>query len=187
MAYSMLLSLQPNGLRVLALIPGLLEEITRGHVVQSVSYSMLPDDKGELARADISLLRGLTGGFGVEGVRRKHLLDVLSASVHARGIPIVYGHQLVNIEQHTNSVTTTFANGTTAEGSFLIGCDGLHSNTRNWLFGKEQAMYTGLTQVRTVLTNPRDSLLLMRGRILCRRVASLRCRVSSKSTACTLS
>ena len=142
-------SLQPNGLRVLALTPGLLDEITRGHIAQTISYSVLPEDERELSRFDVSFMREVSGGFSMEGVRRAHFLDVLSASAMARGVPIVYGHQLVDVEQTADSVTITFANGATAQGSFLVGADGLHSTTRACLFGQEQATYTGLTQVST--------------------------------------
>ena len=140
-------SLQPNGLRVLALLPGLLDEITRGPIAQSVNYSVLPEDEGELARFDMALVRELGGGHGVEGVGRAHLLAVLARSAQARGVEIVYSHQLVDLVQKEDGVEAVFANGAKAEGSFLIGCDGLHSNTRILLFGKEKATYTGLTQV----------------------------------------
>ena len=33
-------------------------------------------------------------------------------------------------------------------GVFLVGCDGLHSATRNVLFGEEPTTFLGLTQVR---------------------------------------
>ena len=132
----------------MALIDGLLNEITRGHAIQALSYSALPGDERELVRWDVGALRGLVGGYGIEGVRRRHLLDALARSAQARGVPIVYGHQLVEVETRGEGVVARFANGQTVEGSFLVGCDGLHSNTRAHLFGRENATYTGLTQVR---------------------------------------
>ena len=63
---------------------------------------------------------------------------------------VVFGHQLVGLEEHEDHVVVRFANGQEDEASFVVGCDGLHSNTRACLFGKEAAVYTGLTQVCTV-------------------------------------
>ena len=60
---------------------------------------------------------------------------------------IVWGHNLVGLEQHEDSVTVKFENGNTDTGSFVIGCDGLHSGTRIALFSKEEASFTGLVQV----------------------------------------
>ena len=63
------------------------------------------------------------------------------------GVPIVFGHELVSLEQDADGVRATFANGKTDSASLLVGCDGLHSNTRVALFGEEAADFTGLTQV----------------------------------------
>ncbi len=41
-------------------------------------------------------------------------------------------------------MTVGFANGKTDTASFVMGCDGLHSDTRKTLFGKEAVSFTGL-------------------------------------------
>ncbi|RDX45672.1 FAD/NAD(P)-binding domain-containing protein [Lentinus brumalis] len=116
------LGLQPNGLRVLGLIPELLDEIERCPAIdEMISYSILPGEERELMRNKFPRERF---DHGIEGVKRP----------------------LVDFEQHEKSVTVKFANGKTDEGSFVIGCDGLHSNTRICLFGEEEASFTGLTQ-----------------------------------------
>ncbi|KAH9917931.1 FAD/NAD(P)-binding domain-containing protein [Epithele typhae] len=140
------LALQPNGLRVLQLIPGLLDEFPRGRVAQLISNSILPGDERELARADVSKLQATGSGFTAEGVRRSVLTSALAKGAEARGVPVRYGHHLVRFEEKEGSVVVHFANGATDEGSFLVGCDGLHSNTRVGLFGKEEATFTGLVQ-----------------------------------------
>ena len=43
-------------------------------------------------------------------------------------------------------------NGKTDSASFVAGCDGLHSNTRISLFGKEEATFTGLVQVSIMIS-----------------------------------
>ena len=80
------------------------------------------------------------------------------------GIPIHFGHKLVELEQAAESVTVTFANGAKETFSFVIGCDGLHSNTRGCLFGETPADYTGVSQVRrhafALLLRAADCLVL---------------------------
>ncbi len=141
-------SLQPNGLRVLGLIPGLLDEIERCPVDEMISYSVLPGDERELMRNKFPRERF---DHGIEGVKRPVLLRALIEGAQARGVPVHFGHQLVDFQQHEDNVTVKFANGKTDEGSFVIGCDGLHSNTRICLFGEEEASFTGLTQVSSSL------------------------------------
>ncbi|OCH92785.1 FAD/NAD(P)-binding domain-containing protein [Obba rivulosa] len=63
------------------------------------------------------------------------------------GVKIIWNHQLVSFEQHEDSVVVGFTNGATDNASFVIGCDGLHSNTRICLFREEKVNFTGLTQV----------------------------------------
>ncbi|KAI0328405.1 FAD/NAD(P)-binding domain-containing protein [Cubamyces sp. BRFM 1775] len=146
------LCLQPNGLRVLSLIPGLVDHIPRKRLRQLAFYSMLPGHTRELARSDApAALHALSGDqFGMEGVRRPLFLQALVDAAHSHGVPIHFGHQLVAVEGYEGAdaerVVVRFANGHTDEASFVVGCDGLHSNTRACLFGKEAAMFTGLTQ-----------------------------------------
>ncbi|KAI0692348.1 FAD/NAD(P)-binding domain-containing protein [Cerioporus squamosus] len=138
------LALQANGLRVLELIPGLLDKIVRCRAEESFSYSALPEDECELARSKFQLAEVL--GHGVEGTRRPALLRTLIEGAQERGVPVHFSHQVVDVEQHGDSVTVKFADGKTDEASFVVGCDGIHSNTRISLFGKEEVSFTGLTQ-----------------------------------------
>ncbi|KAH9894826.1 FAD/NAD(P)-binding domain-containing protein [Cubamyces lactineus] len=145
------LCLQPNGLRVLSLIPGLIDQLPRKRLRQLAFYSLLPGNERELARTNApAALHALSGDFGMEGIRRPLFLQALINAAHVHGVPIYFGHQVVAVEGHRGAeaerVVVRFANGHTDEASFMVGCDGLHSNTRASLFGKEAAMFTGLTQ-----------------------------------------
>ena len=103
-----------------------------------IYHSVLPEDEGLLGKVRI------TGPIGVQRPTfHRRLVDL--AQEH--GVEIVWGHQLVALEQHEESVTVTFQNGKTDTASFVVGCDGIHSNTRACLFGKEAADFTGLIQV----------------------------------------
>ena len=137
--------LQANGLKVLDLIPGLVERIPKQELSEIVQNSALTGDEGELVRLRPPQ-KELTG-YAMNGVRRPVFLRALIEEAQARGVPVVFGHQLVGFEQHEDGVTVRFANGKTDTGSFVVGCDGLHSNTRVTLFGEEAVSFTGLTQV----------------------------------------
>lgn len=90
-------------------------------------------------------------GFPMIGVRRAEFHKVLIDAAEKHGIEIKWGHQAIQFEQSENAVEVIFANGVKDTASFVVGCDGLHSNTRTALFGKEdRADFTGLVQVRSV-------------------------------------
>ncbi|MBX9246429.1 FAD-dependent monooxygenase [Actinotalea ferrariae] len=78
-------------------------------------------------------------------VRRGWLHEVLRTAAAAEGIPVRYGARLVEIEESSSGVTATFADGTTAGGDVLVGCDGIGSVTRTWIDPAAPApRYTGL-------------------------------------------
>ena len=140
-------SLQPNGLRVLSLIPGLIPAIVGKQLDKLAFVSLLPEDEGVLAESDAPSILPQHFGHGMMGVGRGRFNQTLVEVAQKHGVKIVWGHQLVAFEQHDDNVEVTFADGATDTASFVVGCDGLHSNTRIALFGKEQASFTGLTQV----------------------------------------
>ena len=146
-------SLQPNGMKVLAKAPGLLERIApAGHAIDTLAqYSVLAADAGVLAENDVGRRARDALGFGLEGIKRKAVLGALVAHAEAEGVPVRWGHKLIALEQLTDSVKVKFENGVEETASFVIGCDGLHSNTRTCLFGEASADFTGLVQVGTVL------------------------------------
>ena len=159
--------LQPNGLKVLSLIPGLLESFEGGKVDSFISYSTLTGDDGLLGSNDVPSTFPKAYGNSMLGVRRTTLHAGLVATCEKYGVEIKWDHHCTGFDQKDDSVTATFANGETATGSFIIGCDGLHSVVRVGLFGKETASYTGLTQVSCHMFLPlRSFIRLVGGRCL---------------------
>ncbi|KAI0654315.1 FAD/NAD-P-binding domain-containing protein [Cubamyces menziesii] len=148
------LVLQPNGLKVLKLVPGLLDKVVGGRIKELVQMSVLPEDLGELSRSDAPSRGEAAMGVSVTGVRRTVFHRLLLEHAESLGIPIVFGHQLVSLEQASDSVTVTFANGKTDTASFVVGCDGLHSNTRECLFGLQEPTFTGLVQTGGLSETP---------------------------------
>lgn len=61
------------------------------------------------------------------------------------GIEIRWGKRLVDVKTASGSVTAVFADGTEERGDFLLGCDGIHSRTRQVVLpGAPVPQYTGV-------------------------------------------
>ena len=115
------------------------------------SYSTLAEDEGLLGDNDAPADVRDTFGYPMRGVRRTELLRLLVNTADVQGIPIHWDHRLIDIEQTDGGVKAIFANGFIDTGTFLVGCDGLHSVTRSVLFGEDPITFLGLTQVRNVI------------------------------------
>ncbi|GJE95021.1 FAD-dependent monooxygenase [Phanerochaete sordida] len=135
-----------NGTRVLSQIPGLLEYIDGWEMEELHMYSVVPGDEGLLGTTDyFRRLRAKTG-FGTFAVRRHDLHRRLVAFAQRMGVEVRWSHHLAALEQGADGVAMQFANGEVDSASFVVGCDGLHSNTRVCLFGDQPADYTGISQ-----------------------------------------
>ena len=53
------------------------------------------------------------------------------------------GHRLVGVEEKGERVTARFENGASAEADVLVGADGIHSRTRDLVFGSGKPRFTG--------------------------------------------
>jgi 2-polyprenyl-6-methoxyphenol hydroxylase-like FAD-dependent oxidoreductase len=67
---------------------------------------------------------------------RSDLAKVIYNSLD-KDIEVIFGDTINNIEQDDDKVVVTFRSGTKRNFDLLIGADGLHSNVRNLVFGKE--------------------------------------------------
>jgi 2-polyprenyl-6-methoxyphenol hydroxylase-like FAD-dependent oxidoreductase len=79
-------------------------------------------------------------------VKRGPLHRILREAALAQGIPIAFGKQLTSISVTDHQqVVATFADGTSVTGDMLIGCDGVHSRTRELIDPHApKPTYTGL-------------------------------------------
>lgn len=84
----------------------------------------------------------------------------------AMGVPIIWGHQVDGVEDlgrkaeggkdgeegedGAGMARVLFKNGGSDVGSWVIGCDGLHSGVRRAIFGEVPADYTGVSQVSLI-------------------------------------
>jgi 2-polyprenyl-6-methoxyphenol hydroxylase-like FAD-dependent oxidoreductase len=87
----------------------------------------------------------LTDGSTTTTLERARLFRVLHDEATRRGIPIHHGKRLVEIEETRSGVAARFADGSSEEGGFLVGADGIWSTTRSVLDpDAPQPEYTGL-------------------------------------------
>lgn len=90
---------------------------------------------------------GVLAGPGAKSIfiKRVPLGEILSNEVERQGIKIERGKRLQNIEvMKTGGVVATFQDGSTAGDDLLIGCDGVHSQTRQFIDPNVRSVYTGL-------------------------------------------
>jgi salicylate hydroxylase len=90
---------------------------------------------------------------------RADLLDALASGLDRRLVHL--DHRLVGIEEQSDGVGLTFANGAKVEAEFVIGADGVRSAIRQALYGQDNPTYTGQMVWRALLNSgdvPRDVL-----------------------------
>jgi 2-polyprenyl-6-methoxyphenol hydroxylase-like FAD-dependent oxidoreductase len=136
------LGLAPNGMHVLA-AAGLIEQ------VRDVSVT---DSEWAFENQNGKLLACIKAGdpqrYGQAGVliTRAALHRVLVDRAESQGIPVCYSKRLVHLEDRPNQpVLAHFSDGTTAEGDFLAGADGIRSQVRQVVMpDAPKPTYTGL-------------------------------------------
>ena len=121
------LQIAPNGMHVLAEI-GLADEmIRRGSIAESFDfYSQSGVRLG-------SVNQNMKARFGQPAVNmcRATLNEAILNKAWCENVELAFEKRLVSIEDRADqSVIAYFADGTSAEGDFLIGADGVHSAVR---------------------------------------------------------
>src|SRR5438876_3892925 len=78
-------------------------------------------------------------------ILRSRLHQVLREAAEDQRIKMAFGKKMASVSTGTQGVIATFEDGTTAEGSFLVGCDGVYSRTRQLINPEAPSPeYTGL-------------------------------------------
>ncbi|KAF7290802.1 FAD/NAD(P)-binding domain-containing protein [Mycena indigotica] len=145
------LMLQSNGLKVLDLIPGLVDRLPGRAIEQTRLFSILPSDLRLLAQSESVTEKGKVSKMGVN---RPKLLALLSDVLEEHGIPVHFDTAVIDVELSlADDVVVHLSNGTIDSAPLVIGCDGLHSAVRKSLFGEQKPVFTGLTQTGGVTTN----------------------------------
>jgi 2-polyprenyl-6-methoxyphenol hydroxylase-like FAD-dependent oxidoreductase len=120
------LTFQANGMDALRAI-GAAEPVSElGYDVETMSFV---NGKGRnLGRIPMAAPRG--DGQLSQVMRRAHLYAALGELARERGAQVHYGRELTAAVTSDGQVEARFADGTTARGDLLIGCDGIHSRVR---------------------------------------------------------
>ena len=94
--------------------------------------------------------------YGAAGcsVHRADLLDVLGKDLPPEIIHL--GARCVGVENRENSAVARFRDGSEVQADIIIGCDGIHSVTRESLFGPDAPRFTGKICYRCLV--PTDAI-----------------------------
>jgi 2-polyprenyl-6-methoxyphenol hydroxylase-like FAD-dependent oxidoreductase len=121
------LQIAPNGMRVLAAV-GLAGELIRGgSVCESIDFF------SQSGTALGSVNRNMAGRFGQPSVnmRRAMLNEAIVDKAWSSCVEMHFEKRLERIEDRPDRpIVAHFSDGTSAEGDFLIGADGVHSAVR---------------------------------------------------------
>lgn len=121
------LQIAPNGMHVMDEI-GLADElISRGSIAES--FDFYSQEGGKLG----SMNRDMARRFGQPAVNvcRATLNEMLIDKAWCASVSLCFDKRLIKVEDRGDQpIVAYFADGTTAEGDFLIGADGVHSVTR---------------------------------------------------------
>src|SRR5260370_36716135 len=80
---------------------------------------------------------------------RADLLDALASELDHSATHL--GHRLTGIEERSDRIVLTFANGAEVEAEFVIAADGVRSVIRQALYGSDNPTYTGQMVWRSLL------------------------------------
>jgi 2-polyprenyl-6-methoxyphenol hydroxylase-like FAD-dependent oxidoreductase len=121
------LQIAPNGMRVLAEIGIADEMIAAGSISESFDFS------SQSGRQIGSINRDMMRRFGWPAVnmRRSTLLEALVNKAWCENVELRFEKRLACIEDRADQpIVAHFSDGSSAEGDFLIGADGVHSIVR---------------------------------------------------------
>ncbi|MEU0955025.1 FAD-dependent monooxygenase [Streptomyces niveus] len=117
---------------------GILPRLRDAHI-DLRRLTFLDGDGGEVASVDPHALTGGVAGQDVE-VRRGDLTDALHTAVRD-DVEFLFNDSIATLDQSGHGVDVTFHGGATRTFDMVFGADGLHSRTREFLFGPEERFH----------------------------------------------
>ncbi|ADD45555.1 monooxygenase FAD-binding protein [Stackebrandtia nassauensis DSM 44728] len=139
---------------------GILPELRRAHV-ESRRLTFVEGDGDTVASLDPQAVTGGVDGRDVE-VRRGDLATVLYRAV-AEDVEFVFDDSIDTLTEDAHGVDVTFRSGMKRGFDLVIGADGLHSRTRELVFGPEQRFHHYLGYCFAGFTMPNRSGLSHEG------------------------
>ncbi|MFE7111437.1 FAD-dependent monooxygenase [Streptomyces sp. NPDC057575] len=113
---------------------GILPRLKEAHI-ELRRLTFLGGDGSEVASVDPHTVTGGVAGRDIE-VRRGDLTDALHAAVRD-DVEFVFDDSIDTLDQSGHEVDVTFRGGNRRTFDLVFGADGLHSRTREFLFGPE--------------------------------------------------
>jgi 2-polyprenyl-6-methoxyphenol hydroxylase-like FAD-dependent oxidoreductase len=121
------LQIAPNGMHVLAQA-GLVDQmIRRGSICDSIEFF----SQSGMRLGSVNREMAKRFSRPAVNVRRATLNEAILARAEREGVDVAFGKRLVRIEDRADRpIAVHFEDGSSAEGDFVIGADGVHSETR---------------------------------------------------------
>lgn len=89
---------------------------------------------------------GFGGYKGRRVSRRDLLLAMLDAAEQLENVQVVYGKKVTGLRESAERVHVSFEDGETSVADLVLGCDGIHSNTRMQFVEPDRVpVYTGIS------------------------------------------
>lgn len=145
------LQIAPNGMQVLGQIGIAGRILAQGVVGEELSF----ENQNGAVLARVGNGRGQRYGFPAVQIARNALHKGLKDEAERLGVSIAYRKRLIDISSQCDGVVARFEDGALAEGTILIGADGVHSRTREIVLpdGPRPA-YTGIVTVGGFASHP---------------------------------
>ncbi|MEV5548606.1 FAD-dependent monooxygenase [Streptomyces sp. NPDC052309] len=128
---------------------GILPRLREAHIgLRRLTF--LDGDGGEVASLHPHKVTGGVAGRDLE-VRRGDLTDALYAAVRD-GVEFLFNDSIDILDQSCDGVDVTFRGGGRRTFDMVVGADGLHSRTREFVFGPEEQFHRYLGHCFAVFT-----------------------------------
>ncbi|MET7291030.1 FAD-dependent monooxygenase [Streptomyces griseoloalbus] len=130
---------------------GILPRLRQAHI-ESRRLTFLNADGSEAAAVHPQAVGGGVEGRDVE-VPRGDLTDILYGAVRDE-VEFVFDDSIDTLTEHEHGVDVTFRSGVRRGFDLVLGADGLHSRTRELVFGPEQRFHRHLGYCFAIFTMP---------------------------------
>lgn len=145
------LQISPNGVRVLCML-GLEKELLEICFEPEGKEIRLWNTGDTWKLFDLGVESSVRYGFPYVTVHRNDLHQMLVKAVEAASPGAIrLDHRFCGVEQNANGVTLSFDAKPSVTFDVVIGADGVHSKTRELLFGAGPAEFTGIVAWRGVI------------------------------------
>lgn len=130
---------------------GILPQLQKAHI-ESRRLTFLNADGSAAAVVHPQAVVGGVEGHDVE-VPRGDLAEVLYGAVRAE-VEFVFDDSIDALKEHEHGVDVTFRSGVQRSFDLVLGADGLHSRTRELVFGPEEQFHRYLGYCFAIFTMP---------------------------------